>query len=144
MSSINPSPGSFSTLAQSLDDSQPVVMVNLMRFKEFADYSDGVECSGQEAYKTYSKHTRPLLEGVGGEVVYFGQVAGVLIAPEAEQWDQVLLVRYPNFSAFVSMVKSEAYGQIVHHRTAALSDSRLIATQPGSSSLQPPEASKPA
>ena len=138
MASINSIPGSIHKLSESLDDAKPVVMVNLMRFREHADYADGVECTGKQAYRTYSKHTLPLVKGVGGEVVYFGDVKGVLIAPESEQWDQVLLVKYPNFSAFVSMIKSDAYGKIVHHRTAALSDSRLIATQPGGSSLDKP------
>ena len=53
----------------------------------------------------------------------------MLIAPEGECWDQVLLVRYPGFEDFVSMIKSEEYRAISGHRTAALHDSRLYATQ---------------
>jgi len=40
----------------------------------------------------------------------------------------VLLVEYPSREAFASMIQSSAYAAIVHHRTAALRDSRLIAT----------------
>jgi len=52
----------------------------------------------------------------------------VVIGPSEESWDEAILVEYPSRSAFVSMVTNEAYQQISEHRTAALADSRLIAT----------------
>ena len=45
-----------------------------------------------------------------------------------ETWDEVLLVEYPSRDAFVAMVQSPAYQAIVHHRSAALRDARLIVT----------------
>lgn len=129
MSALHPSPGALDQAGASLDPQQPVVMVNLLRFAERAGYEDATECSGEEAYRTYSRHTWPLLKGVEGEVVYHGEVRGMIISPSDEHWDEVLIVRYPAYSAFLSMITSEAYRSIVHHRTAALADSRLMATQ---------------
>ena len=129
MVSIDPRKGALREVGNSLDASLPVVMVNLLRFRKHADYADGTQRSGTEAYKLYSAHTLKLVKKVGGELVYFGEIHGMLIAPEGEHWDQVLLVRYPDFSAFVSMIKSDEYQKISHHRTAALHDSRLYPTQ---------------
>ncbi len=128
MITIDPQPGALQRARDALDPERPVVMVNLLSFNERANYEDGTQCSGLEAYKTYSSHTSKLVAGVGGDIVYVGYAHDMLIAPEEDQWDQVLLVRYPNFSAFLSMIKSQAYGEIVHHRTAALQNSRLYAT----------------
>ena len=45
-----------------------------------------------------------------------------------ERWDEILLVEYPSAAAFAAMVTSPEYKAIVFHRTAALEDSRLVAT----------------
>jgi uncharacterized protein (DUF1330 family) len=37
-----------------------------------------------------------------------------------------LLVRYPSLDAFLEMIDSPEYKSSVHHRTAAIDDSRLI------------------
>ena len=54
-----------------------------------------------------------------------------VIAPEGETWDEVLLVQYPFGQAFLNMVQMPDYQAATVHRTAALADSRLIATQRG-------------
>ena len=70
----------------------------------------------------------PLLAAVGGRLVWIGLGRATLIAPEGEAWDQAILVEYPSRTAFVEMTTSEAYQAISRHRSAALADSRLIAT----------------
>ncbi len=129
MVSIAPRKGALRDVAGSLDEGLPVVMVNLLRFKAQAQYEDGTQCTGVEAYRTYAKHTLKLVTARGGESLYYGSARGMLIAPEGEHWDQVLLVRYPDYAAFVSMITSDEYPAISYHRTAALLDSRLYATQ---------------
>ena len=52
-----------------------------------------------------------------------------VIAPDTEEWDETVLVQYPSREAFLGMIESEAYLAISPHRTAALLDSRLIATK---------------
>lgn len=132
--SIDPAPGSLKALGSSLaHPDAPVVMLNLLRFAEFSHYletdEDRRECSGREAYQTYLKHAGPKVSAAAGEVIYHGQVHAMLITPGNEHWDEVLIVRYPNYKAFVGMVMDPNYQKITHHRSAALADSRLWATQ---------------
>jgi len=62
-------------------------------------------------------------------VVYRGRVQSSLIAPEGEEWDTAVLVEYPSRQVLLNMLASEEYRAIVPHRTAAVQDSRLIATE---------------
>lgn len=107
----------------------PIVMVNLLRFSGVAQYDElDTTVSGRDAYARYSKAVTPLLWKAGGQLLWMGKVQSALIAPDGEEWDEVLLVQYPSRKAFLSMVESAEYQAIVHHRTAALIDSRLIET----------------
>ncbi len=54
----------------------------------------------------------------------------VLLGPTTERWDDALLVQYPSKQAFLRMIGDPDYQAITVHRTAALEDSRLIATTP--------------
>jgi uncharacterized protein (DUF1330 family) len=128
---ISPTPESIAALmARNIDG--PVTMLNLIRFREIADYSDSPDLapnepiSGQQAYEICSGHTLPLLAEAGGEVLFVGTGGPLLIGPEEAQWDRVLLVRYPNLGAFLSMTQSPNYAAGGGHRTAALADSRLL------------------
>ncbi len=113
----------------------PVTMLNLLRFREEADYSRSPELApdepitGEAAYRRYSEAVLPLLQGVGGELTTMATGGPVLIGPADEHWDVLLLVRYPDVGAFLSMATSADYLAIAGHRTAALADSRLLPTQ---------------
>ncbi len=110
----------------------PVSMLNLLRFRDTADYTDfpdlapDVPISGRDAYDRYAAHTAPLLAEVGGEVVFLGEGGPWLIGPADERWDLVMIVRYPDVDAFVAMTSDPAYLAGAGHRTAALEDSRLL------------------
>lgn len=116
------------------DPGGSVVMLNLLRYHEAADYSKvpdlapATPISGREAYQRYSEGVLPILAGIGGSIEMLGACHGTLIGPEDEQWDDIVLVRYPDTTAFVSMVSSAEYVAIQGHRTAALADSRLVRT----------------
>jgi hypothetical protein len=110
----------------------PVVMLNLMRFRDEADYSDFPEIApetpvtGRQAYDIYMKHTTPFLMAAGGGLDLMAEGGHPLIGPTDERWDLVLLVRYPNIEAFLGMASNQEYLAGFGHRTAALEDSRLI------------------
>lgn len=110
----------------------PFVMLNLLRFRELADYSAHPDLapkspvSGRDAYAIYSAHTLPILSAVGGEVVFSGDALPFLIGPAHETWDAVLLVRHKSAAVFLSFARDEKYLAGVGHRTAALADSRLL------------------
>ncbi|MCG8670058.1 MAG: DUF1330 domain-containing protein [Pseudomonadales bacterium] len=132
--SVEPSKEIIEQLQNEPSSDKAVVMLNLLRFRDQADYSDtdinGMACSGRKAYERYSKAVMPLLLEVGGSPIWMGDAQSTLIAPKGEQWDQVLLVAYPSRQAFLKMISSQAYQDIMGHRTAALLDSRLVETYP--------------
>jgi len=130
MKTVNPTLEQIDEFARTAPDDKPIVMLNLLKFREVAEYgSRGPQgVTGREAYARYSKAVMPLLFEVGGQPLWMGKARASVIAPEGESWDEVLLVHYPSRAAFVRMVRSDAYQAIMHHRTAALWDSRLIET----------------
>ena len=116
-----------------MPDAGPVVMLNMLRFRERAEYPEGSghdSCSGREAYRRYTKAAARHFEPLGGRLVWLGRVERVLIGPGNESWDEVFLAQYPSRRAFVQMVTDREYLAITVHRTAALADSRLIAMRP--------------
>jgi len=110
----------------------PVDMLNLLRFREVADYSDSPELapespiSGIEAYQRYMAHTTPFLVEAGGALRLMGEGGQLLIGPADERWDIALIVRHSNPKAFLDFASNEAYLAGLGHRTAALEDSRLL------------------
>jgi uncharacterized protein (DUF1330 family) len=111
---------------------KPLVMLNLLRFSERANYRPGDTagpCTGFEAFRRYGAGVGPLIRAAGGEQVWQGRQAAMLIGPQDKDWHLAVLVRYPSAQAFVAMVQSDAYKAVSFHRTAALADSRLIAME---------------
>lgn len=126
---INPERGTLSAMGKKIANSNSIVMINLLQFREIAEYPDGSKCAGREAYATYSKNALKKIKAAGGEVLYYGAITGGIIAPVEESWDEVILVRYPSFDAFRQMISDREYQKIAVHRTAALEDSRLWLSQ---------------
>ena len=107
-------------------------MLNLLRFRDVADYSATPELepdtpiSGADAYQVYIDHTLPHLRESGGDVEFMGEGGSFLIGPFDERWDMVLLVRHKSVQTFMSFASNEAYLGGMGHRLAAISDSRLL------------------
>jgi len=106
----------------------PVMMLNLVRLLEQADYADGRTATGAQAYAAYGRDSAPVFRRVGGEIVWRGKPEVVLIGPADEHWDLAFIARYPTAGAFLEMVTDPAYREAVKHRQAAVLDSRLIRT----------------
>lgn len=105
-------------------------MINLVRLHARARYPDDREVSGAEAYAAYGQGAAPVLARVGGRVVWRGAMEFMLIGPSDEQWDICFIAEYPSIDAFVTMIKDPDYREAMLHRQAAVSDSRLIRTEP--------------
>lgn len=101
------------------DDGEPVVMLNLLRFRE-----DG----GEDGYAEYVRHFTPHAEAVGAEVVHLGRGRTPLVAEKGQEWDAVLLVRYPSRQAFVEMLKNPAYQAGTQLRSDSLVEAVLQPT----------------
>jgi uncharacterized protein (DUF1330 family) len=122
------------------DDGSPLLMLNLLRFRERADYTgfpDEPARSGVEAYRVYIGLAMPIVENAAGRIVMMGKQLATLIAPNEERWDDMLLLEYPKRKPFIEAMRCEAYRKVSYHRTAALLDSRLIAFRPGTTSILP-------
>lgn len=129
MPSIHPSREQLARFAERMPPQGEILMLNLLRYRENADYpADSAEtpCSGREAYARYSRTALAKVRGVGGSVQLLATAHVALIAPPDESWDTLLLVRYPSKAAFLSMLADPQYRAATLHRTAALADSRLI------------------
>lgn len=130
MQTIEPSREQLQAFAEQSDDGAPIVMLNLLRYRAQADYSQHPQqtpCSGRDAFKRYAKQSIACIEGVGGKVLFIGAALATIIGPEAERWDEIFLVQYPSRRAFLDMIASTQYRAIAFHRSAALQDSRLVA-----------------
>jgi uncharacterized protein (DUF1330 family) len=103
------------------DDGGPVVMLNLLRFA----------AGGRERYGEYARRLADgLLARYGGQVLYAGDGSTALVAEPGQDWDAVLVVRYPSREAFSRMVADPEYQQVAALRTQALSEAVLQATTP--------------
>lgn len=94
-----------------------------------AKRKDQLPCTGREAYfDRYAPVATGIVLANGGRVFWLGKVLATVVGPAEEQWHDALLVEYPDFECLQRVFREPAYQAIVFHRTAALEDSRLIAT----------------
>lgn len=107
-------------------DTTPVVMLNLLKFKERADAPDeGI--SGMEAYGKYADAMRKIVEAEGGRIFWTGRVTEMVIGESDVDFDMVALVEYPSRQAFAKIVMDARVQAIGVHRAAGLSGQWLIA-----------------
>ncbi len=129
-------PEDIATGAGAIGEDTPFVMLNLLRYKEQADYGIGSEhtpCSGREAY--YQRYV-PAFAAIAARLentkrfkpAFVGSVLQALVNSPDEPWDDVVLVEYGNYAAFRDVAESADYErEAAPHRRAALANWRLIA-----------------
>jgi len=110
-----------------LDQAAPVVMLNLMRFRERSLDGDG---SGWDAYLRYSALTVPMIKARGGTLLWTGDAKAVALGrKEGNHWDYLALVYYPSVAAFIDMMTSADYETGCDpHRTNGCAEHVIIAT----------------
>ncbi len=125
---VQPGPASVQAFLAGKDE--PVVMVNLLKFKEKASYPDGrdPELSGREAYLRYGREMKKLVETAGGRFIFGGSVSGILLGQVEELWDEVGLVEYPSPKALLQIASSPAFQEIEVHRIAGLAGQLNLTT----------------
>ncbi|MCD2189575.1 MULTISPECIES: DUF1330 domain-containing protein [Actinomycetospora] len=113
---------------------RPVTMLNLVRFREQAEYgpaSGYAPCSGRTAYlERYVPAFRAIAPAFGGTTpVYVGEAHELLVGPDDEHWDLVALIRYPDLPTLRAFLDDERYlREAAPHRIAALADWRFQVT----------------
>ena len=113
------------------DTDTPIYMVNLLKFKEKAEYADGRETTltGAEAYAIYGEEVAGHLEKVGGSPIFFGQVSRLMLGEVEELWDMVAIAMYPSRKAMLKMVTNPDYIESEKHRSAGLAGQLNIETK---------------
>ena len=112
------------------DEGSPVYMVNLLKYKEKAEYADGRETglSGREAYALYTEGVELCLGKVGGGVEFKGEVRRLTLGAVEELWDDVAIARYPSRTAMLQMMRLPEMQEIGQHRAAGLAGQLNIET----------------
>ncbi|MBF7729919.1 hypothetical protein [Pseudomonas sp. N040] len=117
------------------DDGQPVYMLNLMRYlprlRTDVPGVEGFSGTAEQANAHYEQGIAPVLMRLGVSVMFASEMQGViageqpstnLIAyePEVDNWDRVLIVRYPSRRAFLDLVTDPQYQPYVPYKLASV------------------------
>jgi len=129
---VYPPPEQFQSFFE-VDEDGPFVMVNLLRFRDRAEYEDEPDSTltGREAYERYGAGVTRLVEERGGRVTFSGDVTGIIVGEVDDLWDVVALVEYPSHAAFMEMMLSPEWAAIERHRVAGLAGQLNIRTTVG-------------
>ena len=100
----------------------PIYMLNLLKFKETAEYADGRETdlSGAEAYAIYGQEVIQHLQKVGGAPMFSAGVERLMLGEVEELWDAAAIAMYPSRKAMLEMISSPEYRASALHREAGL------------------------
>jgi uncharacterized protein (DUF1330 family) len=122
---IYPTAEQFQTLLSG-PAGQPVVMVNLLRFKASADAPD-TGMSGKEAYRRYGDQMQQFIAGKGARVLWIGRIDSQVIGTGGESFHMIALVEYPSREVFMQIATDPHVQEIGVHRAAGLESQWLIA-----------------
>ena len=131
MSAIIPTPQQIQRLLEKGPEG-PIVMVNLLKYRAKAAYApERAEArenlSGIEAYLLYDMVALQHVVGLGGSVVWGGPQKMVVVGDDnANDWDEVVCVRYPSREAFLKMTQNPDYLAAHYHREAGLERTSLL------------------
>jgi hypothetical protein len=105
-------------------------MVNLLKFKEKAEYEDGRETdlSGRDAYMIYGRTVSDILPKFGGRAVFAADVTFLSLGKVEELWDEVAIAMYPARADMVRMSMSDEWREASVHRSAGLKGQLNIET----------------
>jgi uncharacterized protein (DUF1330 family) len=108
----------------------PIFMVNLLKFKDKAEYEDGraTELSGRDAYMIYGRAVTDLLPTFGGRGLFAGDVTFLALGQVEELWDEIAIAMYPDRASMVRMSMSDEWREISVHRAAGLKGQLNIET----------------
>ena len=127
------------TAMQEPGPSGPIVMVNLLKFREKAQYADGRDphLTGRQAYGRYAAEVIKLLPQYSARVVFSGDVTFLALGQVEELWDEIAMVEYTDRGCLWAMSMSKDWLAASVHREAGLAGQLNIETTrtPGLESL---------
>ena len=101
------------------DADAPFYAVNLMKYRERAEYADGTEStlSGREADDEY--FPVEVLTKIGAEVVFVADVEEQLAGSDVT-WERIAIVRYPTRRSMIEMNMREDFKKQHRHKEAGM------------------------
>lgn len=118
----------------------PMWALNLMKYRERAEYADGRESalSGEEADNVYAPVAH--LAAVGSKIVFVAPVEHQLVGDEWV-WDRIAIVQYRDRMALVEMSSSKDFQEDEKHKEAGMDFTLVLATFPAEGDPVPPQES---
>ena len=115
------------------DIDTPIYMVNLLKFKDKAEYEDGRETNltGEEAYSIYGLEVLEHLKKVDAKLIFSGKVERMMLGEVGELWDVIAIAKYPSRKAMMEMIMDADYQESEKHRAAGLKGQLNIETKTG-------------
>jgi len=116
-------------LSMPAEEDGPIWMVNLMKYREIADYVDGRKSniSGQEADDLYAPIS--VLADVGAEIVFAGSVETQLLG-DTPKWDRIAVVKYPTRRSFLEMSSRKDFQEKHAHKEAGMQETIVMGCTP--------------
>lgn len=108
----------------------PISMVNLLKFKEHAEYPDGRDTTltGRQAYQIYGAGVSKLITDYGGKITFVGDVTFLALGQVDDLWDEVAIAQYPSRVELWKMSTSPEWQELAVHRAAGLAGQLNIET----------------
>ena len=130
---VYPSKDQMRGFFETATDNEPIYMVNLLKFKDKAEYKDGrkTELTGREAYKIYAEFVKKHLQNIGGDLILHTDVTRMAVGQVEELWDVVAIAKWPSRQIMgENMVPNDpTYLEAYQHREAGLAGQLNIETK---------------
>jgi hypothetical protein len=118
----------------------PMWALNLMKYREWADYADGrqTDLTGAEADEVYLPHEH--LAAVGSRIILLAPVLHHLRGDD-HRWDRIAIAQYRDRVAMIEMNESKAFQVDEQHKDAAMDFTIVMAAFPIDDDPVPPQES---
>ncbi len=118
----------------------PMWALNLMKYRERAEYADGRESSisGMEADDVYAPHEH--LRDVGSRLLMVAPVLHQLVG-DAHVWDRIAIAQYRDRMAMIEMSSKAEFQADEAHKEAGMDFTIVMATFPVAGEPVPPQLS---
>lgn len=123
---VTPTKAEFVDFIKNYPSNTPLVMVNILKFKEKSGNGDE---TGREAYERYSKNMESLVTKAEGKVIWAGEIKRTVIGDYEAQPDMILIVSYPSKENFIAMSTTPTYEEISKDRKIALEYGALLSAE---------------
>jgi hypothetical protein len=122
------------------DQGGPMWALNLMQYRERAEYADGREAAltGAEADDVYAPHDH--LAAVGSRIILVAPVVHHLRGDD-RRWDRIAIAQYRDRMALVEMNSSKEFQTDEQHKDAGMEFTIVMATFPVDGDPVPPQES---